>query len=47
MGAAIAVVSEALANVAKHADASEAAVTVAPGGDRLLVTVTDDGRTTA
>ncbi len=38
------VVSEALANIAKHADASEAAVTVAPRGDRLLVTVTDDGR---
>jgi PAS domain S-box-containing protein len=38
------VVSEALANVAKHAEASEAAVTIAVAADRLLVTVTDDGR---
>jgi PAS domain S-box-containing protein len=38
------VVSEALANVAKHAEASEAAVTIAATPDRLLVTVTDDGR---
>ena len=38
------VVSEALANVAKHADASEASVTIGtrPGG--LAVTVADDGR---
>jgi PAS domain S-box-containing protein len=38
------VVSEALANVAKHAEASEAAVTIAATADRLVVTVTDDGR---
>lgn len=40
------VVSEALANVAKHAEASEAAVTIAVAADRLAVTVTvtDDGR---
>jgi PAS domain S-box-containing protein len=38
------VVSEALANVAKHAKASEAAVTIAVAADRLVVTVTDDGR---
>jgi PAS domain S-box-containing protein len=38
------VVSEALANVAKHAEASEAVVTIAVAADRLLVTVTDDGR---
>jgi PAS domain S-box-containing protein len=40
------VVSEALANVAKHAEASEAEVTIAVAADRLAVTVTvtDDGR---
>jgi PAS domain S-box-containing protein len=38
------VVSEALANVAKHAEASEAAVTIEGAPDRLVVTVTDDGR---
>jgi PAS domain S-box-containing protein len=38
------VVSEGLANVAKHAEASEAAVTIERAPDRLLVTVTDDGR---
>jgi signal transduction histidine kinase len=38
------VVSEALANVAKHAEASEAAVTIDGAPDRLVVTVTDDGR---
>jgi PAS domain S-box-containing protein len=38
------VVSEALANVAKHAEATEAAVTIHPEAGRLLVTVTDDGR---
>jgi PAS domain S-box-containing protein len=38
------VVSEALANVAKHAQAGEAAVTIAAAPDRLRVTVTDDGR---
>jgi signal transduction histidine kinase len=38
------VVSEALANVAKHAGASHAEVTVERTGDRLRVVVTDDGR---
>ncbi|HEX4018470.1 MAG TPA: sensor histidine kinase [Frankiaceae bacterium] len=38
------VVSEALANIAKHAEASRAAVSVHRRGDRLLVEVTDDGR---
>jgi PAS domain S-box-containing protein len=38
------VVAEALANVAKHAGASEAAVAIAARSDRLIVTVTDDGR---
>ena len=38
------VVSEALTNVAKHADASHAEVTVERTGDRLRVVVTDDGR---
>ena len=38
------VVSEALANVAKHADATEASVTIETGSGRLVVTVTDDGR---
>jgi signal transduction histidine kinase len=38
------VVSEALANVSKHADASEAAVTIDVEAGRLRVTVTDDGR---
>ena len=38
------VVAEALANVAKHAEASEAAVSVAVGPDHMTVTVTDDGR---
>jgi signal transduction histidine kinase len=37
-------VSEALANVAKHASASRADITVRRAGDRLRVTVTDDGR---
>ena len=37
------VVSEALANVAKHAGASEARVRVELGADRLCVEVTDDG----
>jgi signal transduction histidine kinase len=37
-------VSEALANVAKHARASRADITVHRAGDRLRVTVTDDGR---
>ncbi|HEX4011017.1 MAG TPA: PAS domain-containing sensor histidine kinase [Solirubrobacteraceae bacterium] len=38
------IVSEALANVAKHANASEAAVMIAAIDGRLTVTVTDDGR---
>ncbi len=38
------VVSEALANVAKHAGAGHAEVTVERTGDRLRVVVTDDGR---
>jgi signal transduction histidine kinase len=38
------VVSEGLANIAKHSQASEAAVFVQRAGDRLHVIVTDDGR---
>jgi signal transduction histidine kinase len=38
------VVSEALTNVAKHADASSAEVTVVRAGDRLRIVVSDDGR---
>jgi signal transduction histidine kinase len=38
------VVSEALTNVAKHADASQAEVSVERTGDRLRIVVTDDGR---
>ncbi|HEY7754774.1 MAG TPA: sensor domain-containing protein [Actinomycetota bacterium] len=41
--AAYFVVSEALANVAKHARASKASVTVRRSGDRLTVQVQDDG----
>jgi signal transduction histidine kinase len=37
------VVSEGLANIAKHAEASEAAIFVQRAGDRLHVIVTDDG----
>lgn len=37
------VVSEGLANIAKHAQATEAAVFVQRSGDRLHVIVTDDG----
>jgi signal transduction histidine kinase len=37
------VVSEGLANIAKHAQATEAAVFVQQSGDRLHVIVTDDG----
>ena len=36
-------VAEALANVAKHARATAATVTVARGGGRVLVEVVDDG----
>src|SRR4029453_13912907 len=38
------VVSEALTNVAKHADAGSAEVTVVRAGDRLRIVVSDDGR---
>jgi signal transduction histidine kinase len=38
------VVSEALTNVAKHADAGHAEVTVERAGDRLHIVVSDDGR---
>jgi signal transduction histidine kinase len=38
------VVSEALTNVAKHADAGAAEVAVERAGDRLRVVVSDDGR---
>jgi signal transduction histidine kinase len=41
--AAYFVVSEALTNVAKHAVASKAAVTVRRSGDRLTIQVQDDG----
>ncbi|HEY1596668.1 MAG TPA: PAS domain S-box protein [Thermoleophilaceae bacterium] len=37
-------VSEALANIAKHAGAGHAEVTLRRSGQRLLVTITDDGR---
>ena len=37
-------VSEALTNIAKHASARSAAVSVARSGDRLRIVVTDDGR---
>jgi PAS domain S-box-containing protein len=37
------VVSEALANVAKHAQASEIAVTVATSGGKIRATIGDDG----
>jgi signal transduction histidine kinase len=37
------VVSEALANVAKHASARSAGVTLTRAADRLLIDVTDDG----
>jgi PAS domain S-box-containing protein len=43
-GAAYFVVAEALANIAKYAEASEATVTIAPGGDQLRIVVKDDGR---
>jgi len=41
--AAYFVVSEALANVTKHAKASRASVTVRRSGDRLTIQVQDDG----
>ena len=42
--AAYYVVSEALTNVAKYAEATRAAVRVRETGDRLVVVVEDDGR---
>jgi signal transduction histidine kinase len=41
--AAYFVVTEALANVARHAHATRAAVSIARAGDRLVVEVHDDG----
>jgi signal transduction histidine kinase len=38
------IVSEALTNVARHAQATEASVTATRAGDRLQITVTDNGR---
>jgi len=38
------IVSEAITNVVKHAQATRAEVTVTQAGDRLRITVTDDGR---
>ena len=43
-GTAYFVVAEALANIAKHAEASEASVTIETGADRLRIVVADDGR---
>jgi signal transduction histidine kinase len=42
--AAYFVVAEALTNVARHADATEARVGIVEDHDRLIVTITDDGR---
>jgi signal transduction histidine kinase len=42
--AAYFVVAEALTNVAKHAGATRAQVTITGRGDRVVVEVTDDGR---
>jgi len=41
--AAYFVVSEALANVTRHSDASRVAISIARRGDRLAIDVTDDG----
>lgn len=43
-GIAYFLVCEALANVAKHSDATAARVNVGRRGDRLVIEVTDDGR---
>ena len=43
-GTAYFVISEALANVVKHAGASEASVSVTLGPDQLQIVVADDGR---
>jgi signal transduction histidine kinase len=40
----IAVIREALTNVARHADAASAAVDLTAGADHLVLTVEDDGR---
>lgn len=42
-GAAYYVVAEALTNIAKHSQATRASVTLARQGDRLVISVTDDG----
>ena len=42
--AAYFVVSEALANIAKHADANTASITVTPANGRLVIEVSDDGQ---
>ena len=42
--AAYFVVSEALANVTKHADAQSASVSISPRDGRLIIEVHDDGR---
>jgi signal transduction histidine kinase len=42
--AVLAVLREALSNVARHAAAASATVTVAAGGGEVIVTVADDGR---
>jgi signal transduction histidine kinase len=42
--AAYYVVSEALTNIAKHADATSARVSIARRGDRLAIDVSDNGR---
>ena len=42
--AAYFVVGEALTNIAKHAGATKATVTVRRAGDRLTIQVQDDGR---
>ena len=42
--AAYFIVSEALANITKHAHAQSATVTVAPLGRRVVIQIVDDGR---
>ena len=46
-GTAYFVIAEALANIGKHAQATEASVTVMVDGERLRIEVTDDGRGSA
>jgi signal transduction histidine kinase len=43
-GAAYFVVSEALANIAKHAHAHSAAISITPHNAHLVIEITDDGR---